>query len=98
MSGYYVKNPGTVLDLTFDWGVQFLESGETIATDQGWTVHPDDASGGGISVQSSASTSTTTTAFLAGGRAGDAYLVSSSILTSQGREIRRAMTVRVANT
>ena len=97
MSGYYVKNPGTVLDLTFDWGTQHLDSGETISTDQGWTVHPDDAGTGGLSVQSNTNTTTTTTAFLQGGRPGDAYLVSSSILTSNGREFRRAMTVRAAN-
>ena len=98
MSGYFVKNPGTVLDLTFDWGTQHLETGETIGADQGWTIHPDEAVDGGITVQSNVNTSTTTTAFLAGGRAGNAYLVSSSILTSLGREIRRAMTVRIANT
>ena len=97
MSGYFVKNPGTDLDLAFDWSVGFLESGETIDTDQGWTVHPDEPGSNGITVLSSASNSTTTSVILEGGRPGDAYLVSSSILTTAGRDIRRAMTVRVAN-
>ena len=97
MSGYFVKNPNSDLDLAFDWGSEFLESGETIDTDQGWSVHPDNPGQNGLTVQSSSSTATMTSAILAGGRSGDAYLISSSIITTTGRDIRRAMTVRVAN-
>ena len=97
MSGYFVKNPNTDLDLAFDWSTGFLENGETIASDQGWNVHPESSGAEGITVQSDSSTPTTTSAILVGGRPGDAYLVSSSILTTTGRDIRRAMTVRVAN-
>ena len=97
MSGYFVKNPTSTLDYTFDWGFQLLEGGETITTDEGWSVDPDDSGDGGLSVLVTASTATTTTAHLTGGVAGAAYLVSSAIQTDQGRRIERSLIVRVAN-
>lgn len=97
MSGYFVKNPTSTLDYTFDWGFQLFEAGETIATDEGWSIDPSDAGGEGLSVLVTASTPTTTTAHLTGGVAGAAYLVSSAIQTDQGRRIERSLIVRVAN-
>ncbi|MEM1299876.1 MAG: hypothetical protein AAGH68_11425 [Pseudomonadota bacterium] len=97
MTGYYVKNPGSSLDVTIDWAQQFLHPGETIAADLGWTVRPDMGATGGLAVETNDSTATTTTARLAAGQAGDAYLVASTIRTDQAREIRRSLTVRVAN-
>lgn len=97
MSGYFVKNPTSTLDYTFDWGFQLLEGGETIASDEGWTVDPDASGAGGLSVLVTASTPTTTTAHLTDGVAGNAYLVSSAIVTDQGRRIERSLIVRVAN-
>ena len=97
MSGYFLKNPGSLLDYSFDWGFQLFETGEQIETDLGWTIVPDTAAEGGLALDSSSSTATTTTAFLKGGRAGEAYLVCSRIRTSMGREVQRSMTVRVAN-
>ena len=97
MSGYFLKNPGSTLDYSFDWGFQMLDGGEVIDTDLGWAVHPDTTVEGGLTIASSSSTPTTTTAILTGGRTGEAYLVSSRILTSQGREVQRSLTVRIAN-
>jgi len=97
MSAYFVKNPDSALDFTFDWGFQFLEPGEQIETDLGWSVTPDTAADGGLAVTDSAQTFTTTTAILGAGRAGEAYLVQSRIRTDRGREIQRALTIRVAN-
>ena len=97
MSGYFVKNPTSNLDYTFDWGFQLLEGGETIASDLGWTVDPDAAATGGLRVDSSMASATTTTANLADGLPGDAYLVSSAIETNRGRRIQRSLIVRVAN-
>lgn len=98
MSGYFMKNPDSVLDYTFDWGFQLLEGGETIAIDGGWTIHPDAAASGGLSVTSTSLTSTTTTAFLSGGNPGETYLICSRIRTNQGREVQRSLTVRIGNT
>ena len=97
MSGYFVKNPTSTLDYTFDWGFQLFEAGETIASDEGWSVDPDSSGAGGLSVLVTASTPTTTTAHLTGGIAGEAYQVSSAIQTDQGRRIERSQIVRVAN-
>lgn len=97
MSGYFLKNPGSMLDYSFDWGFQLFEPGETIDTDLGWTIVPETSATGGLSLDSSTSTTTTTTAFLTGGRPGEAYLVCSRIRTSLGREVQRSMTIRVAN-
>ena len=74
-----------------------MQDGETITTDQGWTVHPDTTPTGGLAITSTASTPTTTTAFLSGGQAGDTYLLCSTIQTSGGRTVRRSLTVRIAN-
>lgn len=97
MSGYFVKNPSSTLDYSFDWGFQLLEGGETITNDLGWTVDPDASATGGLRIDSSASGATTTTAHLADGVPGDAYLVSSAIETSLGRRIERSLVVRVAH-
>ena len=97
MSGYFLKNPGSLLDYSFDWGFQLFEAGEEIETDLGWTITPDEAANGGLALDSASSTVTTTTAFLSGGRPGEAYLVCSRIRTTLGREVQRSMTIRVAN-
>ncbi|MEM7210624.1 MAG: hypothetical protein AAF479_01845 [Pseudomonadota bacterium] len=97
MSGYFVKNPGSSLDYTFDWGFQMLEGGETVSSDLGWSIDPDDSAIGGLRIDSTTSSPTTTTANLADGVAGSAYLVSSAILTNQARRIERSLIVRVAH-
>lgn len=97
MSGYFVKNPTSTLDYTFDWGFQLLEGGEIISSDEGWNIDPDNATEGGLALSATSATQTSTTAHLTGGVAGDAYLVSSAIQTDQGRRIERSLIVRVAN-
>lgn len=98
MNGYFVKNPGSVTDFTFDWTENALSSGETISADLGWIIHPAEAGPDALVVQSSSHTPTATTVVLAGGIPGHVYLASSRIRSSQGHEIERALTVRIANT
>lgn len=98
MSGYFLKSPGSLLDYTFDWGFQLFDPGETIDVDLGWTVTPDAAANGGLGFTQTSSTATTTTAFMNGGQPGEIYLVCSRVRTTQGREIQRSMTIRLANT
>ena len=97
MSGYFTKNPNSTLDYTFDWGFQLLEGGETVLNDLGWSIDPDDSANGGLSVVATSFTATNTTAQLTGGMAGNAYLVSSTIQTDQGRQVERSLIVRIAN-
>ena len=59
MSGYFLKNPGSLLDYSFDWGFQLFEAGETIEADLGWSLTPDNASQGGLTLDQASSTATT---------------------------------------
>ena len=95
MSGYLLKNANAVLDYSFDWDAGLFAPGEAISVDQGWTIVPDEP--GGLTVSSSSSGTTVTTVFLSGGESGAAYLVSSRVVTSQGREMQRSLTVRIGN-
>ncbi len=97
MSGYFVKNPGSSLDYSFDWGFQLFDGGETIDVDLGWTIHPQSSSTGGLALKSTTSSPTTTTAFFDGGIPGEAYLVCSRVRSTAGREIQRSVTIRIAN-
>ncbi|MGD1925827.1 MAG: hypothetical protein ACFB03_16800 [Paracoccaceae bacterium] len=97
MSNYFVKNPASSLDYTFDWGFQFLDAGETIAADLGWRIEPDEAATGGLAIDSAALTATATTSVVSGGEPGKTYSISSRIRTSADREIERSLIVRVAN-
>ncbi|MHA1528736.1 MAG: phage fiber-tail adaptor protein [Alphaproteobacteria bacterium] len=97
MNEYFLKNPASELDYTFDWGSQILTGGEQITSDLGWTVTPDEAAAGGLVVVSTSNTSTTTTAVLGGGKPGEAYLVASHIQTTNGRKARRSLTIRIGN-
>ena len=97
MNEYFLKNPASKLDYTFDWGSQILTGSEQISGDLGWTVTPDKAAQGGLTVVSASNTLTTTTAVLGSGKPGEAYLVASLIQTTNGREIRRSLTVRIGN-
>ncbi len=97
MSEYFLKNPASELDYTFDWGSQILTGGEQVSADLGWTVTPDEAAAGGLGVVSASNTTTTTTAVLGGGKPGEAYLVASQIQTTNGRKVRRSLTIRIGN-
>ena len=97
MNEYFLKNPASKLDYTFDWASQILVGGEQISSDLGWTVTPDKAATGGLTVVLASNTTTTTTAILGGGKPGEAYLVASQIQTTNGRNVRRSLTIRIGN-
>lgn len=84
----YVKDPGAVLDYSFDWGEHWLAVGETISTST-WTVET------GITADSNSHDATTTTVFLSGGTAGENYQVTNHITTSQARQDERSLTIQV---
>ncbi len=94
MNGYFIKNPGSDLDHTFEWSAQILDSGETIDADLGWTLHPSDAD---LTIEATTHTGSTTSVRLAGGLPGEAYLVCSNVQTTNDRNIQRSIVVRVAN-
>jgi len=97
MSGYHLKNPGSTAELAIDWSLSALGEGEEIEADLGWAVEPAQAGPDALLPVLSGMTATTTSVRLAGGRPGDAYMVESHVRTTAGRELRRALTVRVGD-
>lgn len=83
----FVKDPDAVLDFAIDWST-WLASSETVSTStvtvsSGLIKDSDSESGGVVTV------------WLSGGTAGQAYAVTSQIVTNQGRTDDRTIQVRV---
>lgn len=93
----FLMDPDAVLDYRFDWAAlangygtsNWLATGETITS---FTI-----AGGGLTVDSSAlvSNDTAVVVWLSGGGVGTFYDVTCHIVTSDGREDDRTMTIRV---
>lgn len=85
----WLKDPDAVLDWRWDWS-QWLADGEQIVTSV-MTASP------GIVIQDQDHSLGSTTVWLAGGAAGQPYLVSNRITTNQNRTDERSITIRVTN-
>jgi hypothetical protein len=81
------KDPDAILDYALDWS-KWLATNETIVSST-WTPSA------GIVVESDSSTASVTTVWLSGGEAGLPYVVVNHIVTNQGREDDRTITIRV---
>lgn len=99
--GLFDKDPAAVLDYKWDWRADtnnndpaassdWLEAGETISSH---TVTAET----GLTVDSSAlaDTSSSVVAWLSGGTAGETYLVTCQIVTTNSRTDERTITVKV---
>ena len=85
----YLKDPDADLDYTFDWAVEYLQSGETIQSST-WVAEPP-----GITVGDTSHTDTTTTVKLSGGVHGVLYRIVNHITTNiNARGDDRALYVR----
>ncbi len=87
MADSYIKDPDAVLDYQWDW-TAWLPDDDTIASA---TVTADT----GLTVDSSTDTATTVTAWLSGGTAGQSYGVTCHVVTADGREDDRTITILV---
>lgn len=85
----FTKDPDDILDYSFDW-TAWLATNETISTST-WLNSP------GITVNSSTNTAQIATVWLSGGVSGNPYTVTNRIVTNQGRQVDRTMTIRVTN-
>jgi hypothetical protein len=83
----FVKDPDAVLDYQVDW-TTWLATGETI-TASSWTLAT------GIVQDSESHDGTTATIWLSGGTTGQRYLATNHVVTSQGREDDRTITIDV---
>lgn len=87
----YVKHPDARLDYGFDWS-RWLSEGDTIASSS-WTV--DSGLDVGESEFAEDFDDTTTKIWLSGGDDGVDYEAVNRIITAQGRDDRRTMTIKV---
>lgn len=88
MAAEFTKDPGDVLDYTFDWS-QWLSPGETISNSTWYT------SGPGITVNRDIVNDTSTTVWLSGGANTAIYYVKNQIVTTQFRTVERTMTITI---
>ena len=83
----YIKDPDAILDYSINWS-SWLVTGDTITTST-WTAEA------GIMIDSDTNTTTATTVWLSGGTAGESYDVTNHIVTDDGREDDRTITILV---
>jgi hypothetical protein len=87
MADSYIKDPDAVLDYQWNWA-SWLSDGDTIAS--ATVTAPT-----GLTVDSITATSSAVTAWLSGGTAGTSYRVTCHIVTADGREDDRSITIIV---
>lgn len=83
----YDKDPEAKLDYSIDWS-DWLETGDEISTST-WTVPS------GITKDSDSKSTQITTIWLSGGTDGEDYDLTNHIVTTDGREDDRTITIRV---
>jgi len=96
MSGYFLKDPNSELELSMDWRAGYLQRNEKVKDDLGWTVRPVDDVAGELRVVLQECGATNSKATFEGGVSGRTYMVSSRIMTTLGRELERTLMFRVA--
>ena len=95
MSGYFLKDPNSELELSVDWRAGYLKQGEGVSDDLGWTVRPVNDVPGELRVVRQECGATRSKATFEGGISGRIYMVSSRIRTTLGRELERTLMFRV---
>lgn len=86
-----LKDPGAVLDYMVDWGADYL-AGDALAASS-WSVTPDDV--GAAEIVGSTFDFGTASVQVAGGKAGKVYRLTNHVVTAEGREDSRSITLRV---
>lgn len=81
------KDPQDIIDYRIDWS-KWLRDGDTILTSE-WVVPA------GITMDSEDNNTTSSTVWLSGGTAGANYQLTNRIVTVQGRQKDRTITIRV---
>ena len=85
----FIKDPGAVLDYSFDWS-DWLDSGSSEAISD-YTLEADT----GITLGSDAEASGVVTVWISGGTAGTTYALRCEIVTDAGRTDERTMIIKV---
>lgn len=87
MGQTFTKDPDAILDYRIDWS-SWLGSSDTISTST-WTVPS------GITKDSDSKTTTVAVIWLSGGTLGDDYELVNHIVTADGREDDRTITIQI---
>ncbi len=96
MSGYFVKNPDSELELLIDWRAGYLQRNEKVSGDLGWTIRLVEDVPGELKIAYQECTATTSKAVFTNGIPGQIYMVSSKIRTTQERVLERTLVFRVS--
>ena len=93
---YRIIDPGEDLDYTCDWG-EFLDDGgspsDTISQSS-WSIDPDPGGSPAPQLHDSSYTVSTTTIWVSGAELGMIYLLTNTIVTTEGRTAQRSLTLR----
>ena len=95
MSGYFLKDPNSELELCVEWRAGYLKQDERVSDDLGWSVRPVEDVPGELRIVSQECGAVSSKATFEGGIPGRIYMVSSRILTTLGRELERTLMFRV---
>lgn len=90
----YLKDPAANLDYSIDWAAGYLTEGQSVIASS-WTILPDDAGGGGLTINAETMSGTLTSVTLAGGVPGRHYRVANRIILSNGTSDERSLVLRV---
>ena len=96
MSGYVQKSVETRATCTIDWSEGYLQADEYVAGDLGWSVVPS-LGQGDAAVAMQSIDPRHSKAELIDGVPGKVYMVTARARTNRGREIERAIVLRVVN-
>lgn len=90
----YSHDPEAVLDYVFDWAAFLADINDTIdsATVDASTIADDDAP---LTVDVVSNTTTTVTAWVSGGTVGKSYTLTCHIITNDGREEDKSITLQI---
>ncbi|GAB4152652.1 MAG: hypothetical protein Tsb0016_25090 [Sphingomonadales bacterium] len=90
----YLKDAAANLDYSIDWAAGYLTDGQVV-TASTWTIEPDDASEGGLTISAEAVNATLTSVTVAGGVPGRHYRLINRISLSNGLSDERSLVLRV---
>lgn len=96
MSAYILKPADEALSHVLDWRHGYLQTGETVVDDLGWTIHPCDGGPRALFVGEQHHDFYRSWAEFRGGVPGRFHLVSARVQTSRDRVLMRSVVLRVA--
>ena len=95
MSGYFLKNPSSELELSIDWLAGYLQQDEQVSDDLGWSIQPVEDAPEELRVLVQECCGAMSKATFVDGISGQIYMVASRVRTTLGRELERSFVFRV---